>query len=103
MDHCWILYFNKIARFYLFPRSYLPQHNNILIFNNIYRENSSLLREICVLSGSHSEISAESGRIEMYASLLLLFAIITIWDSFIIFIIIIIIIIIIGVMNVYHL
>ena len=37
----------------------------------------------------------------MYASLSLLFAIITIWDSFIIFIIIIIIII--GVMSVYHL
>ena len=39
---------------------------NILISNNFHRENSGLLQEICVLSGSLSEISAELKYLHYY-------------------------------------
>ena len=60
LDHCWVLYFNKIACLYFFLEDFCPSLiaviQNILISNKFYLENPSLLWEICVLSGSLLEI-----------------------------------------------
>ena len=60
LDYCWILYFNKIARLYIFlkisPLVSFLSYKNILISNSFYGENSSFLWEICGLPGSLLEI-----------------------------------------------
>ena len=63
-----ISYSSKIS-----PLALFFEHKNILISNNFSGENSSVLREICVLSESLTEISPELKCMHYYYLLLLLF------------------------------